>query len=128
MQWIWAAGMVFIHLWAAMAQGQPLRVEHTTGAQAIHVYRTGSRQLMLTQNALPDKRPYIHPIVAPDGKGVLTEYRPAHHPHQTGIYWGLKMVNGRDFFMQWQAEAYRRVSARVVVAMGQRVRWQTAYD
>ena len=128
MHWIWATGRVSILLWAAMVQGQPLRVEHATDAHAIHVYRTGSRQLLLTQNALPDRRPYIHPIVAPDGKGILTEYRPAHHPHQTGVYWGLKMVNGRDFFMQWQAEAYRRVSARVVVATGQRVQWQTVYD
>lgn len=127
-RWIWAAGRVSIPVWAAMAQGQPLRVEHAADDHAINIYRTANRQLLLSQNALPDKRPYIHPIVAPDGKGVLTEYRPEHHPHQTGIYWGLKMVNGRDFFMQWQAEAYRRVSARVIVATGQRVRWQTVYD
>ena len=104
---------------------RPLRIEQAEGA--IRVYREGDNPAILTQNALPDKRPYLHPIVAPDGKGVITEYRPAHHLHQTGIFWGFKLVNGRDFFMQWQSEHYRRVSATVIEPKGQRVRWQTVY-
>src|SRR5687767_7722096 len=100
-----------------------LRVEQ--GEDAIRVHREGGKEAILTQNAFSDKRPYLHPVVAPDGKGVITEYRPAHHPHQTGIYWGFKQVNGRDFFMQWQGEHYRRVSAKVTELQGQRVRWQT---
>ena len=67
-------------------------------------------------------------MVAPDGKGVLTEYRPSHHLHQTGIFWGLKMVNGRDFFMKWQGDYYRRVSASIVQPTGRQVKWQTVYD
>lgn len=52
-----------------------LKQDKTTGA--IHVYREGRNEPILTQNAPPDNRAYLHPIVAPDGKGVLTEYRPS---------------------------------------------------
>jgi hypothetical protein len=92
------------------------------------VYRESGREPILTQDAQPDNRPYLHPIVAPDGKGVLTEYRPAHHLHQTGVYWGLKQVNGRDFFMKWQSDYWRRVSARILKPRGSQVEWQTVYD
>lgn len=85
-------------------------------------------QPLLTQIAKPDERPYIHPIIAPDGKGVLTQYRPDHHPHQTGLFWGLKLVNGRDYFMKWQNDYWRRVSATVITDQGPRVKWQTVYD
>jgi len=83
---------------------------------------------MLTQIAKPGERPYIHPIIAPDGKGILTQYRPDHHPHQTGIYWGLKLVNGRDYFMKWQGDYWQRVSANVITGSGQQVKWQTVYN
>jgi hypothetical protein len=128
MRWIGLGSCAFLMFCPVSANGQPLRIEQDGTAHTIRIYRTSSKELLLTQNTLPDKRPYIHPVVAPDGKGVLTEYRPAHHLHQTGIYWGLKMVNGRDFFMQWEAQAYRRVSATVVSAAGQQVEWQTVYD
>ena len=71
--------------------------DYEQGEDAIRIYREGGNAPILTQNALPDKRPYLHPVVAPDGKGVMTEYRPSHHLHQTGIFWGFKLVNGRDF-------------------------------
>jgi hypothetical protein len=93
----------------------------------ISVFRSGREEPVLTQVAKPDERPYIHPIVAPDGKGVLTEYRPAHHPHQTGLYWGLKLVNGRDYFMKWQGDYWKRISVNVVSAKGTIVKWQTVY-
>lgn len=82
----------------------------------------------MSQMAKPDERPYLHPIMAPDGNGVLTEYRPAHHPHQTGIYWGLKRVNERDYFMQWNSDYWRGVSATVLEKKGEKVKWQTVYD
>ena len=110
------------------AAGTVLRLQHDEAAGTIQVYREGSGEPILTQVAPRDNRPYLHPIVAPDGKGVLTEYRPSHHLHQTGIFWGLKMVNGRDFFMKWQGDYYRRVSAKVLDPRGRRVRWQTVYD
>ena len=33
-------------------------------------------------------------------KGVVTEFSPEHHPHQTGLYWGFTRVNGRDLLPQ----------------------------
>ena len=67
-----------------------LRLQQNETAGTIAVFRQGGQEPILTQIALPDNRPYLHPIVAPDGKGVLTEYRPAHHLHQTGVYLGVE--------------------------------------
>jgi Methane oxygenase PmoA len=105
-----------------------LRAEQDEQTGAITVYRDGGKVPILTQSALRDERPYLHPIVAPDGKSLLTEYRPSHHPHQTGIFWGFKFVNGREFFMHWQGDYYRRVSANVIQRKGEQVKWQTVYD
>lgn len=58
----------------------------------------------------------------------MTEFRPRHHPHQTGIYWGLKRVNERDFFMGWNRDYWRRVSATVLEEAGPVVRWRVIYD
>jgi putative membrane-bound dehydrogenase-like protein len=86
----------------------------------------------LTQNARPDFRPYIHPIVAPDGRGILTEYQPGHHLHQTGLYWGFTRVNGRDYFHHPEGEYWRRVSASILkpnaTPTDLNVRWQTVYE
>ncbi|QDK80945.1 c-type cytochrome [Spirosoma sp. KCTC 42546] len=97
-------------------------------AQTIAVYRAGQTKPILTQVAKADFRPYLHPIVAPDGKGVLTEYSPGHHKHQTGLYWGFTRVNGRDYFHHPQGDYWRRVSAKVVESKGKTVKWQTVYD
>jgi hypothetical protein len=83
---------------------------------------------LLTQHARIGIRPYIHPIMAPDGNGELTEYSPSHHKHQTGLYWGLKRVNGRDYFMNWKEDYWKRISAGVLDKRGQRVKWRTVYD
>lgn len=105
-----------------------LRIEHDDQTRVIKVYRDNGKTPILTENAYEDTRPYIHPIVAPDGTGLITEFRPSHHPHQMGIFWGFKLVNGRDFFMRWQNDHYRRVSASVIQQEGQQVKWQTIYD
>lgn len=105
-----------------------LNIKQDEQAGTISVFRSDGKELILTQNAQEDIRPYIHPIMAPDSKGVLTEYRPKHHKHQTGMYWGLKMVNGRDYFMNWQGDYWRRVSTDVLEGKGQQVKWQTVYD
>lgn len=118
----------------AYGQGEPaigeteLRIEEDGHAGTISVFRSDGKEPILTQHAKKDVRPYIHPIVAPDGKGILTEYRPKHHLHQTGLYWGFKLVNGRDYFMNWQGDYWRRVSANVIEGKGQEVKWQTVYD
>ena len=105
-----------------------LRIVHDEQAATLSVYRPASVEPILVQNAKAGERPYLHPIASPDGQGVLTEYRPAHHPHQTGLYWGLTRVNGRDYFHNGQADYWRRASAGITQAEGEEVRWQTVYD
>jgi hypothetical protein len=106
----------------------PLRAEQDEASQTIKIYRANGKDPVVTVNVRRDARPYLHPIVAPDGHGVMTEYRPPHHLHQTGIFWGFKYINNRDFFMKWEGDNYRRVSAKVVRARGSRVQWQTVYN
>ena len=105
-----------------------LIIEQDEQAGTISVFRADDNALLLTQNAREGVRPYVHPIMAPDGKGLLTEYRPEHHRHQTGLYWGLKRVNERDYFMNWEGDYWRRISASVMEGEGQQVKWQTVYD
>jgi hypothetical protein len=73
-----------------------LRAEHTPARLTL---LRGSQPL-ITQHAAPDSRPYIHPIIAPDGDGTLTENRPTHHPWQHGLYVGLNDVNGVGFWKE----------------------------
>ena len=63
----------------------PLKLVENEEDQTISVYRDGFSEPIIVQHARDDHRPYIHPIVAPDGKGVLTEYSPGHHKHQAGV-------------------------------------------
>ena len=107
---------------------QILKVRADAAAGKISVYRTGIAVPLLTQNAMPDFRPYIHPITAPDGKGQLTQYSPGHHKHQTGLYWGFTRVNGRDYFHHPGDGYWRRVSSRVGKPEGRQVSWTTVYD
>ncbi len=98
----------------------------------ILIHRGGTAEPILTQAARADFRPYLHPIVAPDGNGVLTEFSPGHHKHQTGLYWGFTRVNGRDYFHHPEASHWKRVSASVLTAeaatSSDSVQWQTVYD
>ncbi len=109
-------------------RAETLRIEQDQTAGTISVFSGKVNEPILTQVAKKQERPYIHPITAPDGKGVITEYRPEHHVHQTGIYWGLKLVNGRDYFMKWQDDYWRGISANVMKEKGEQVKWQTVYD
>ncbi len=120
----------------------------------ISVFRIGGDEPILVQNAGKGMRPYLHPIMTPDGKGSLTEYSPGHHKHQTGLYWGFTRVNGsgapvdtvnkwfydrnkpvgikkqigRDFFHNNGENHWKRISASVQVAKGEEVKWQTVYE
>ena len=94
----------------------------------IIVSRAGQSEPLVTQHAAPDHRPYLHPIAAPDGRGVLTEDKPGHHLHQTGLYWGFTRLNGRDYFHNPGAGFWRRVRLDVVEPTGEVVRWSTVYD
>ena len=93
------------------AKAASLTLRQDEASNTISAFRQNISEPILTQNARPDFRPFLHPIVAPDGKGVLTELSPAHHKHQTGLYWGLKQVNGRDYFHNPGAGFWRKVSS-----------------
>lgn len=112
----------------ALAHAAALTLRQDDATNTLSVYRENGKEAILTQNARPDFRPYIHPIVAPDGKGVLTEYSPGHHKHQTGLYWGLKQINGRDFFHNPGAAFWRKLSSKVLVTKGESVKWTTVYQ
>lgn len=75
-----------------------LSAEHTP--ELFTLYRTGLTPALVTQRAAPDHRPYIHPILAPDGVGELTENQPGHHLWQHGLYTGLNDVNGIGFWTE----------------------------
>ncbi|WP_066189572.1 MULTISPECIES: DUF6807 domain-containing protein [Gracilibacillus] len=66
--------------------------------QTIHIYRQNGRTPIITQHAKTNKRPYIHPIVSPDGVGVITEDAPSHHPWQHGLYCGFNNINNIGFW------------------------------
>ncbi len=119
----------------------------------IVVYRRGYDSPIVTQHAKPAHRPYIHPIYAPNSNAELTQYSPDHHKHQTGLYWGFTRVNGtgasdeelkkwfyrrdkpddiigkigRDYFHFPGSTHWKRVSSRVLIGQGEKVRWQTVY-
>ena len=112
---------------SAQAQ-QALKIEADASGEKISVYRAGVTDPLLTQNARPDFRPYLHPITTPDGKGELTQFSPGHHKHQTGLYWGLTRVNGRDYFHHPGDGYWKRISARVGKSEGEQVTWTTVYD
>ena len=109
-----------------------LRAVFDQASESLFVLKAGSDSPLLTQVARGNFRPYLHPIVAPDGKGVLTEARPDHHRHQTGLFWGLTRVNGRDFFHNPDADHWRRVSVSVLqpeaTSQSDAVQWQVVYD
>jgi len=73
-----------------------LRVASTNNS--IQIFRGNEIEPILVQQTQPNSRPYIHPLVAPDGKGILTENAPSHHPWQHGIYVGLNDINGVGFW------------------------------
>lgn len=120
--------LLLLSLCAVVGRAAPLVVREDPAAGTLSVYRAGGTTAILVQNAGADERPYLHPLVAPDGKGVLTEFSPGHHKHQTGLYWGLTRLNGRDYFHNRGAGYWRRVSTAVLAAQGEEVRWSTAYD
>ena len=121
---------LYVTLFAAAlssAHAAHLTLRQDASTHTISVYRDNVVAPILTQNAKPDFRPYLHPIVSPDGKSVLTEFSPGHHKHQTGIYWGLTRVNGRDYFHNPANGYWRRVSSEILAEHGSTVKWSTLY-
>lgn len=62
--------------------------------------RAGCPSPLVVHNAPVDARAYIHPLLAPDGEGALTENEPLHHAWQHGLYVGLNLVNGFGFWTE----------------------------
>jgi putative membrane-bound dehydrogenase-like protein len=122
-------------------------------AGTISVFRQGGTDPLVVQNAHPNMRPFLHPIMAPDGNGTLTEMAPGHHKHQTGVYWGFTRVNGgnapidtikkwfyrqdipepiqeqigRDYFHHNGEGFWERVSMTTLIDSGDQVKWKTVY-
>ncbi len=114
---------------------QPARIAETelvirkdADGSSLSVFRAGSEDTLVTVQAKPDHRPFLHPINASDGQGVFTQYSPGHHPHQTGLYWGFTRVNGRDYFHNPAGGYWQRVSMDVLTERGLAVRWRTVYN
>ena len=61
--------LMMFGLQAKEAKKSDLHLIHDKGAQTISLYRKGNDTPLIVQNAKKDFRPYIHPIVGPDGKG-----------------------------------------------------------
>lgn len=66
----------------------------------VEVLRGPEADLLVRQNAKPGQRAYLHPVIAPDGVGEVTEDAPQHHPWQHGIYVGLNEVNGVGYWTE----------------------------
>jgi methane monooxygenase PmoA-like len=107
---------------------QSFDIQSDYNSGQLKVLKEGLNVPVVTQNAKKGMRPYLHPIRTPDGKGVLTEIHPSHHLHQTGIYWGLKKVNGRDFFMNNSEDYYQFKSLKIIKKTGDTVQWETVYN
>jgi hypothetical protein len=75
-----------------------LIAEHA--ADRIAIRRSNHHSPIMVQHAATNARPFIHPIIAPDGNGTLTENAPPHHPWQHGLYVGLNEVNGVGFWTE----------------------------
>lgn len=70
-------------------------------AELLRVYRVDSTVPLITQHVRQNRRPFIHPILAPDGVGEVTEDgADSHHPWQHGLFIGLNDVNGVRFWME----------------------------
>ncbi|PHN05994.1 PVC-type heme-binding CxxCH protein [Flavilitoribacter nigricans] len=121
---------------------------------SIYVFEKGQSKPVVTQNAAPDFRPYLHPILAPGSEAELTQYSPGHHKHQTGLYWGFTRVNGtgiepdslskwfyrpdkpeairqqigRDFFHHPEGTHWQRKSLDLLIDEGSQLKWQTVYN
>jgi hypothetical protein len=59
----------------------------TDGGKTVLFYRTKPAD----EAREPGRLNYVHPLYAPDG-AVLTEDRPADHPHQRGVFWSWHQV------------------------------------
>ncbi len=120
--------VIFCFRFLEASSGSGLTVKWDPEEEKFDVESIDTSSHVLTHHAGSNFRPYFHPLISPDQKGVLTEYSPGHHPHQTGLYWGFTRVNGRDFFHNPGKSHWRRIDVIINQASGDRVSWKTVYD
>ncbi len=83
-------------------------------SQAIEAHLKGHGQPLVVHRTSPCARPYLHPLMAPDGIGAATEDVPPHHPWQHGLYFGLNDVNGVGFWTEGLHGPNRDIDGSVV--------------
>lgn len=88
---------------AVEIKGQPSDLYAELDVQQLRIFHWGMTMPLLVQHVRRDQRPFIHPILAPDGVGEVTEDGAGgHHDWQHGLFIGLNEVNGVRF---WKEEA-----------------------
>ena len=97
------------------------------GDSTLTIQRVDRGDTVLVHNVRSGFRPYLHPIMTPEGQASVTEFSPDHHRHQTGLYWGFTRLNDRDYFHHPEADYWRRISVNVTQPDGPEVRWVTVY-
>lgn len=120
--------MALILSGSAAVAPKPPRLQIEKRGDVVVVSRVGEGEALVADNAAAGFRPYLHPLMAPDRRGVLTEVSPGHHKHQTGLYWGFTRVNGRDYFHHPEESYWRRGSLGSISARGPVARWSHTYD
>lgn len=95
--------------------------------ESVTIVRSDRGDTVLVHNVGQEFRPYLHPIMAPDGQVSVTEFSPDHHRHQTGLYWGFTRLNGRDYFHHPEGDYWTKVSVNVEQSEAEKVRWATVY-
>jgi putative membrane-bound dehydrogenase-like protein len=111
---------------AGGARQSSLRVQRDDRAGTLSIFRQGSRDPIVTQHMPATEPPYLHPIVAPSGRTVVTGASRA-GSRSTGLGWALARVNGRDA-VALAAGSWRRGTVEVTTQTGDEVRWRTVYD
>ena len=87
--------------------------------------RTGSERFLVTQHAMPNQRPYLHPLLTPSESQTVTEDRPPHHPWQHGLYVGLNQVNGIGFWTEGEADGtFHPEPLRAARVVGDQASWE----
>ena len=84
----------FVLLGLAATARAELSWQRTPDALAL---QDGARVIWQLSHTPAEGKPYLHPVIAPDGT-VLTELRPTDHPWHRGIWWSWKFIDGLNYW------------------------------
>ena len=87
----------------------PTGFEVEDRGDSVAMYRIGTDVPLLVQRCEAGARPCLHPLMAPDLDGAVTEFSPDHHHHQTGVFFGVPELNGESWFHRSREGAFQRV-------------------